>query len=270
VEIPPVNQPHVAGGQRPSGSLPESRAEGKLTAPAVSSTGSPIPEKHGASPAGKGDPRGTPAGEDKHLQAGPQPEGKPVGSQARALTSGQARMLKTASGMIEVLDLPNGTQQIKFPPAGSFDIVIVESSPNATIPDAERLLTGRPVQTVYLTLGTGQDWILQYCLPAARSGPGQAGMLVTLGRQPKVDPPFIQQAFIPPQRGLLGTRSALFQGVLGANGRFARLRPVLDEDYQPLPELLPYLEQWQFRPAKVDGVPGEVEVLLLVPSSIRP
>jgi len=28
--------------------------------------------------------------------------------------------------------------------------------------------------------------------------------------------------------------------------------------------------KWQFRPAKVDGVPGEVEVLLLVPPSFRP
>jgi hypothetical protein len=172
--------------------------------------------------------------------------------------------------MIEVLDLPNGTQQLKFPPAGSFDIVIVESTPSAAIPDAGRLLTGRPVQTVYLTMGTGQDWVLQYCLPAARSGSGQAGMLVTLGRQPKVDPPFIQQAFIPPQRMVQATQSALFQGVLGANGRFVHLRPVPGADYPSLPELLPYLEQWQFRAAKVDGVPGEVEVLLLVPPSIRP
>jgi hypothetical protein len=32
-------------------------------------------------------------------------------------------------------------------------------------------------------------------------------------------------------------------------------------------DLLPYLDQWQFRPAKLDGVPTEVEVLLFVPSS---
>jgi len=270
VEIPPVNQPRVSGGPRPSESLLELRAEGKLTAPAASSTAPHNAEGHSALPAGKGGPRGTPAGENKHLQAGAQSEGKPLESQARASAPSQARMLRTRSGMVEVLDLPSGTQQVKFPPSGSFDIVIVESSPNATIPDAERLLTGRPVHTVYLTLSTGQDWILQYSLPAARSGSGQAGMLVTLGRQPKVDPPFIQQAFIPPQQAVQATQPALFQGVLGANGRLVHLRPVLDADYRPLPELLPYLEQWQFRPAKVDGVPGEVEVLLLVPPSFRP
>jgi len=270
VEIPPVNQPRVAGGTRPSGSMPELREEGKQPAPPVSSTAPPMPDRHGALPAGKGDPRGTPAGEDKHPQPEAQSEGRPIGSQARAFAPSQARMLKTRLGMAEVLNLPSGTQQIKFPPGGSFDIVIVESSPSATIPDAERLLTGRPVQTVYLTLGTGQDWILQYCLPAARSGSGQSGMLVTLGRQPKMDSPFIQQAFIPPQIVLRATQPALFQGVLGANGRFVHLRPVLGADFQSLPELLPYLEQWQFRPAKVDGVPGEVEVLLLVPPSLRP
>jgi hypothetical protein len=85
-----------------------------------------------------------------------------------------------------------------------------------------------------------------------------------------MDSPFIQQAFIPPQIVLRATQPALFQGVLGANGRFVHLRPVLGADFQSLPELLPYLEQWQFRPAKVDGVPGEVEVLLLVPPSLRP
>lgn len=270
VEIPPVNQPQAARGPHPPGSPPELPGEGRLTAPAVRSIVPPTRERHSAPPAGKGDPRGTLAGENQHLRAGAQRAGKPLEPQARAGTPGQARMLKTSLGMLEVLELPNGTQQVKFPPAGSFDIVIVESTPSDAIPDAGRLLTGRPVQTVFLTLGTGQDWILKYCLPAAGSSSGQAGMVVTLGRQPRVDPPFIQQAFIPPQKVGQTTQPALFQGVLGANGRFVHLRPVLDADFQPQPELLQYLEQWQFRPAKVDGVPGDVEVLLLIPPFIRP
>jgi hypothetical protein len=94
-------------------------------------------------------------------------------------------------------------------------------------------------------------------------------MVVTLGEQPKVEPPFIQQSLIPSQKVVLTTRPAVFQGALGANGRFVRLRPVMDAAYQPLLELLPYLEQWQFRPAKVDGVPTEVEILLLVPPITR-
>lgn len=270
VEIPPVNQPRAPGGSHPSGSSAELPGESKLTAPAVSLIVPPTREGHSAPPVGNGGPRGMLAGENQHLRAEAQRAGKPLEPQGRAGTAGQARLLKTSLGMLEVLELPNGTQQVKFPPAGSFDIVIVESTPSDAIPEAGRLLTGRPVQTVFLTLGTGQDWILKYCLPAAGSSSGQAGMVVTLGRQPRVDPPFIQQAFIPPQKVVQTTRPALFQGVLGANGRFVHLRPVQDSDFQPQPELLQYLEQWQFRPATVDGVPGDVEVLLLVPPFIRP
>ena len=53
-------------------------------------------------------------------------------------------MLKTSLGMLEVLELPNGTQQVKFPPAGSFDIVIVESTPSDAIPDADPNDLGDP------------------------------------------------------------------------------------------------------------------------------
>ena len=168
---------------------------------------------------------------------------------------------------MQIQDLPSGAQQWQFPAGGSFDIVIVQPSPDATIADAERLLSGRPVQTVYLTLGTGQDWVLQYCLSAAHMTSSQSGMVVTLGQEPKLDAPFIQKAFVPPERLLQGAQPALFQATLDANGRFARLRPVMDSNYRPALELLPYLEQWQFRPAKLDRVPVEVEILLLVPSS---
>jgi hypothetical protein len=227
------------------------------------------PDSHNLSAAITGDPRGLLGAQGQPLTAGPQSVGKQFESSARAAAPGPVRMLRTALGMVEVFDLPNNTQQLRFPSSGAFDVVIVESSPGATIPDAERLLTGRPVQTVFLTLGTGQDWTLQYCLPANGSAAAQAGMVVTLGEQPKVEAPFIQQALIPSQRVVLATRPALFQGALSVNGRFVRLRPVIDAVYQPFLELLPYLEQWQFRPAKVDGVPTEVEVLLLVPPITR-
>jgi hypothetical protein len=176
-------------------------------------------------------------------------------------------MIGTPLGRVAVLDLPGGSQQWRFPAGGSFDVVIVQQSPDATIPDAGQFLTGRPVQTVFIALGTGRDWVLQYCSTAAGSAATQSGMVVTLGPQPKLDAPFIQLALVPPQTLLQSAQPALFQAVLDANGRFAHLRPVVDSNYRPRMDLLPYLDQWQFRPAKLDGVPTEVEVLLFVPSS---
>jgi len=258
VEVPPVSQPIVAGGVTPLGTLPGSRADS-------SSPVAPSKERRNPLSVGTGDSNEVPAAMEKARHPIAQSDGKSLQTQGRTLVPGPTRRVKTSSGMVEFLELPNGSQQVKFPPGGAFDVVIVESSAGATIPEAERLLTGRPVHTVFLTLGTGRDWTLQYCLPGGGSDSGQAGMVVTLRPQPKVDAPFIQRALVPSPNAVRATQPALFQGLLGANGRLANLRPVSDAGYQPLTDLLPYLEQWQFRPARVDGVSTEVEVLLLVP-----
>lgn len=267
VEVPPVNQPAVLTGAAASGPAPEPRGERRQAVAAGNATSSSTGGKNAASTEGAQEQGGnatargqartdTPSGGDK------------LGSQAAAGVPGPIRTRVTALGRVQILDLPDGAQQWQFPSGGSFDVVIVQPSPGATIPDAEQLLTGRPVQTVYLTLGTGQDWVLQYCLPATRMTSSQSGMVVTLGQEPKLDAPFIQRAFVPPQRLLQGTQPALFQATLDVNGRFASLHPVMDANYRPGMELLPYLEQWQFRPAKLDRVPVEVEILLLVPSPV--
>jgi hypothetical protein len=92
-------------------------------------------------------------------------------------------------------------------------------------------------------------------------------MLVTLGKPAKLEAPFIQLAMLPPPKITNSSRPALFSGSLGADGRFRRLRPVAAPDYETRPELLPYIEQWLFRPAKWDGAFAEVDVVLLVPAS---
>jgi hypothetical protein len=178
------------------------------------------------------------------------------------------RILNTRSGPVEVREFSDGSQQWRFPSTGSFDVVIVQHSAGTMIPEAQSLLTGWPVQTVYLTLGTAKEWIMQYCLPASASAPAaQSGMLVTLGKPAKLEAPFIQLAMLPPPKITNAGRPALFFGTLGADGRFRRLRPVSAPDYETRAELLPYLEQWLFRPAKWDGAFAEVEVVLLVPAS---
>ena len=178
------------------------------------------------------------------------------------------RILNTHAGPVEVREFSDGSQQWRFPTTGSFDVVIVQRSAGAMIPEAESLLTGWPVQTVYLALGTAKEWIMQYCLPPSASAPAaQSGMLVTLGKPAKLEAPFIQLALLPPPKIISVRRPALFAGSLGADGRFRRLRPVVAPDYETRPELLPYIEQWQFRPAKWDGAFAEVDVVLLVPAS---
>jgi hypothetical protein len=266
VEVPPVNQPAVAQRAGPSGSPPEPQAERHTATTAVNAAASSNLGTHNPPGEGARELHGETVARATS-QAEARSGGSKSGGQAPAAVSGPVRSFGTPLGRVEVLDLPGGAQQWRFPPGGSFDVVIVQPSADATIPDAGRFLTGHPVQTVYIALGTGRDWVLQYCFTAPGSASSQSGMVVTLGPQPKLDAPFIQKALVPPQTLLRGIQPALFQAILDVNGRFAHLRPVADSNYSALMELLPYLEQWQFRPAKLDGVPTEVEVLLFVPSS---
>lgn len=259
VEIPPVTQLGAAGGAQSS----ESREVGKSTVPPPGG-GQNGPHE------GAGTKRGAAAGSETPSNTGVRSGNGSPDSRALSAVPELVRMLRTTLGMVKVLELPSGARQLQYPSGGAFDLVIVESSPGDTVPEADHLLTGRPVHTVFLPLGTGQEWVLQFCLSGTGSASSNSGMVVTLGREPKVESPFILRAFLPPPKALQRTHPALFHGTLGSNGRLVRLRPVTDTPYQPLDGLLPYLEQWQFRPAKVDGAPAEVEVLLFVPSLARP
>lgn len=238
VEIPPLNQPSVPPAAQPNASPGAPAAAPQSVAPAPT----PVAPAGGSAPADN---------------SGPRPDPTP-----------SVRILNTRAGPVEVRQLSDGSEQWRFPSTGSFDVVIVQHAAGSMIPEAAQFLTGWPVQTVFLALGTAKDWVMQYCLPPAAGAPAsQSGMVVTLGTPAKLEAPFIQLALLPPPKIAGGPRPALFYGTLGADGRFRHLRPIAAPDYDTRAELLPYIEQWQFRPAKWDGASAEVQVVLLVPAS---
>jgi hypothetical protein len=240
VAVPPLNQPATASA--------EPRDEAQRNPPSAEPASARLPA------------------------AAPPPAGGSVpaaGSAVRSDPSPAVRILNTRTGPVEVREFSDGSQQWRFPSTGSFDVVIVQRSAGSIIPEAGPFLTGWPVQTVFLALGTAKDWVMQYCLPASASAApaAQSGMVVSLGKPAKIEAPFIQLALLPPPKIANGKLPALFYGTLGADGRFRRLRPIAAPDYESRADLLPYIEQWQFRPAKWDGANAEVEVVLLVPAS---
>ena len=179
----------------------------------------------------------------------------------------QRRLVRTPYGIAEVLFLADRSERWQFPAGGTFDVIIVQPTTGSTIPGAEGLLTGKQVQTVYLWNESPRHWVMQYTLPvSAEAAPLQTGRVVELGRRSKLQAPFIRRAVMPPQALLASNRAALFHGMLRADGRFDRLEPVRVVGYEARPDLLPYLSQWQFRPAKLDGVAADVEILLFIPS----
>jgi hypothetical protein len=164
---------------------------------------------------------------------------------------------------VEIHEFPDGSQEIHYPPDGRFDAVVVQAGAGDLVPEAEDLLTGRPVQTVYLEVGTAREWVLQYCVPSGTAA-AQSGMVVSLGGPTKMQAPWIRTVALPPRRAR-SPKATVFYGKLQPNGHFMDMRALAKPQYQDRPELLPYLEQWEFRPAERDGIAAEIEILLIIP-----
>jgi hypothetical protein len=110
------------------------------------------------------------------------------------------------------------------------------------------------VYTVYLQSDTAQNWILQYSLP--RKGANTA----TVNRP---DAPWPYDMMRPN----LGSYKdvVLVHGFVSAAGRFERLSVAYPEGFAEAALLLRALQQWEFRPAMLQGEAVAVEVLLIVP-----
>jgi hypothetical protein len=178
-------------------------------------------------------------------------------------TEPAVRIVNTRAGRVEIREFPDGSQEIHYPPDGRFDAVVVQAGAGDLVPEAEDLLTGRPVQTVYLEVGTAREWVLQYCVPSGTAA-AQSGMVVSLGGPTKMQAPWIRTVALPPRRAR-SPKATVFYGKLQPNGHFMDMRALARPQYQDRPELLPYLEQWEFRPAKRDGIAAEIEILLIIP-----
>jgi hypothetical protein len=153
------------------------------------------------------------------------------------------------------------------PVNGVFDVVVVQSSPSEAFPQNSSSLSGRPVYTVYLQVGSAKEWILQYCVPNGMAGPIQAGNLVKLGNPTPLAAPYPVMTMRPPGDWRKGNGYLLVHGFLDTSGRFRDLAVVPDRDTSANQgeALLEYLAQWEFRPALQDGRPVMVEVVLAVP-----
>lgn len=150
------------------------------------------------------------------------------------------------------------------PGDGRFDIVILQSAPSENFAEAGAVLAGRPVYSVYLHVGTARAWVLQFCLIPVVKRPTAETAVVVLGKAERVEAPYPLSTVVPAGEPVPSARHTLFHGYLGANGRFRGLRPVSEQDLRAH-NLLPYLQEWEFRPAVRESEPVDVEILLAIP-----
>lgn len=142
---------------------------------------------------------------------------------------------------------------------GQFGVVVVGSSLAEQYPETVEIWSSRVVYTVYLHVGTGKSWILQYTLPRAEEA-ASAGSAV----RPEAPWPYdIVRPNLTPED--FNSDAILVHGFVNLAGRFEKLALVFPPGFAQAKFVLDALKQWQFRPARQNGQIAAVEVLLIIP-----
>jgi len=140
---------------------------------------------------------------------------------------------------------------------GQFGFVVVGASIAEQYPETVGLWGGRLVYTVYVHMGSGKPWILQYALPSA-------ALAAANNARPDAPWPFdIVQPHLDPAD--YTSDALMVHGFVNAAGRFDHLAVVFPSDFAKAKFLLSALQQWQFRPGRQNGQVAAIEVLLIIP-----
>lgn len=158
------------------------------------------------------------------------------------------------------------SQVIIRPSNGKFDAVIIQSSSLDQFPEGKGLLTGKPIYTVYISLGTPKDWALYFCIPGEQAAASASNpSVINLGPATPVQAPYPTRLVRPQIDVPQYYKYILVHGFVSATGRFENLsvvRPIQPETDQAV---VTSLSGWEFRAATRDGVKIAVEFLLSIP-----
>ena len=148
---------------------------------------------------------------------------------------------------------------ISLPRDGQFGVVVVGSSLSEQYPDIVNVWGGRLVYTVYLHVGLGKNWILQYSVPR----PADAAIAVSTTRPEAPWPYDILRPALAPED--FNSDAVMVHGFVNVAGRFEKLAIAFPTEFAQTKFVLSALEQWRFRPARQNGQLAAVEVLLIIP-----
>ncbi len=157
-------------------------------------------------------------------------------------------------------------QVINKPQGGTYDAVVIQSSPVDQYPETRGLLSGRPIYSVYISAGTAKDWTLYFCIPNAKP-PETSGPVVTIGApETPVRAPYAYKLVRPDVKLPSYERYVLLHGFVSAEGRFQNIHIVRTILPEVDAAILAAMADWEFRAATKDGVPIQVEFLLSIPA----
>lgn len=184
--------------------------------------------------------------------------GKGTGSKPGAQASNQGDQHAGSGGDQGTGNLGAG-KHITLPPNGQYSVVVVGSDLKDQYPEIQDVWGGRLVYTVYLHVGLAKSWILQYTLPADMTA-SQAGSMNRL----EAPWPYsiVRPTVIPAE---VNADALMIHGYVNQSGKFESLGFAFSPGSFDLNYILKALQQWQFRPAKLNGQVAKVEVLVIVP-----
>lgn len=179
------------------------------------------------------------------------PTGPLAGTVTNALAGGQAVPEPSAQ---------RNVTKVNLPPNGRYS-VLIQSSGSEGFAEAEGILSGKVVNTVYVRAGARKEWILQYCLPEAVER-----TLPVNGKAAPLDAPFPYLIMRPDLTFGTDIDYLIIHGIVTALGRLDQLSYIIAPEEQAEKDfLLHSLQQWQFRPGKLNEQPVALEILLIIP-----
>lgn len=153
---------------------------------------------------------------------------------------------------------PGGSVHISLAHDGQFGVVVVGSSIADQYPETASMWSGRMASTVYLRVGQPKSWIMQYALPSLIEASNPEG-----GRLEAPWPFEIVRPNIDPADD--DSDAIILHGFVNQQGRFEKLQVVFPPQMAQAGMLLNMMNEWQFRPAHLNGIASAVEVLIIIP-----
>jgi hypothetical protein len=152
--------------------------------------------------------------------------------------------------------------QITLPKEGHFGAVVVGNTLGGEFPEIGDVWNSRIAYTVYLHVGLDKSWIMQYSLP--RMADAHAG-----GQVAQLDAPWPYSIVRPNlTAGSINGDALMVHGYLNKLGHFEGLSIAFPPDFSEGKFVLNALQQWEFRPAKQNGLAAKVEILLIIPEEV--
>ena len=160
-----------------------------------------------------------------------------------------------------------GPAVITRPATGNFDAIVVQTSPLNQYPESRGLLTGRPIYSAYVSVGTAADWTFYFCIPGEKPAASSDTRVVQLGAPAApVKAPYPTKLIRPGVALPSWEKYVLVHGYVNEQGRFEGLRVVRSTLPGTDQALLASLAGWEFRAATRDGVAVMVEFLMSIPA----